>query len=61
MSSIIQFLTSEDISRRRDALVREAGADLEELRLRRDQGLLDFNKLGLLDELEDLEYLDGDR
>lgn len=60
MSSTVEFLTPDEIDRRREALVAEAGLGLNELRSRRERGLLDLEMQGLLDELEDLEFLRGE-
>ena len=58
--SIVQFLTQQDIATLRSALLSEVGLTLTELRARRDAGSLDLNAQGVLDELEDLEYLARD-
>ena len=60
MSSTVQFLTPEQIEDRRSALLSEAGIGVDDLRVRRQRGLLDIETQGLLDELENLEYLSGE-
>ena len=60
MASTVQFLSPEDIERRRNDLIAEAGMSIEDLRTRLRRGLLDAEAQGLLDELENLEYLSGE-
>lgn len=60
MASTVQFLSPEDIERRRSDLIAEAGMSIEDLRARLRRGLLDAEAQGLLDELENLEYLSGE-
>lgn len=60
MSSTVQFLSPGDIERRRQELLSEAGMGLDALRDRLRRGLLDTETQGLLDEIEDLEYLSGE-
>lgn len=60
MTSTVQFLNPDEIERRRQDLLLEAGMGIDALRERLRQGLLDVEMQGLLDELEDLEYLSGE-
>jgi hypothetical protein len=57
MSTLIKYLSSDDIETRRSELLAEAGMSVEELRRRNDAFLLDPRQSAILRDIEDLDYL----
>lgn len=57
MAPSVTYLTAETIAARREELLRDAHASIDELRVKGASYMLDPEEQALLRELEDLEYL----